>query len=295
MSKFILVKNADDSGDTLLRIEYILAAQDYKEHGTFVDYGDCIKHATRIKIGATASEVLAAIQEAQGVVPRHVEGVLAVDMSKGQDASRFYFARNADTSQANGEKATRNTILAGPIAERWHHISPLRASYIDGSQLSSSAFNGERVSLKAQIMYAKNALARALLNLTGNAWEVSEHIFPDDRISFVCKNSLVPHRGFPVRFLNEESIDEWATENAQDAVNHVFSGEDNILINSVLEEWGTSVVRGEPQEDGWTPLYAVSEAGEVQEPICQCAQYQGDNPVCPAHGKGTPWELLHGD
>lgn len=252
MSEFILVKNQDGSGNLLIPAKAIEGVRDYTEK----EKSDGYSGNSRIRFwtaegsdwyesASTASEVLAAIQEAQGVVPRHVEGTLAVDMGRGQDASRLAFWRNADTSQVNGEGVTRNTILAGPITERFER----------------SHLSVREVDIAAKIVYVKNSLSRALLNLTGEVWEVTEHIFPA-RFVFTCKS---PSRatGYQVGFYNENDVEEWAEQAARLAYE---GGNDDLLSG----------------------LKAILQA-------CTCLHHQGDNPACPVHGEGTAWGDLHGD
>lgn len=228
MSEFVLVKNRDGDGDMLLKVALIRGAEDTfsdddSPDGCNVWYEGDRGEETWHGSASTASEVLAAIQEAQGVVPSRVEGTLAVDIGKGQDASRFYFHRSADTSKTNGERITSNTILAGP----------------------------DPVFLEA---LAPNAQAREAMEKLG--------------------------------------IATYSNQEEHDKVHHYVARESGSLMrwDATSQELERVTVKASVH-----PVMINPTLEELSRPLCQCAQYQGDNPSCPAHGTGTPWELLHGE
>ena len=70
MSEFILIKNADGSGQMLLRVERILRVYDSSgegEGGGMVVYDDSEKEMAYMNTASTAAEVLEAIREARAL------------------------------------------------------------------------------------------------------------------------------------------------------------------------------------------------------------------------------------
>lgn len=281
MSEFVLVKNKQGDGQILLKISLIKSVMDRSEKAKQFDdepgaqsaifYGDS---GTWYDSASTASEVLAAIHEAQGVAPRRVEGALAVDMGKGQDASRFALYRSDNGALIRWDTTSQELErVLGRLRslEEWG-TSVVRGEPQEGgwTHLYAASEEGQPTQYQLRGLRVKAELASALRNLTGDAWEVSTVAHPC-HLSLTCSHPSRPSLTHRLAWEGDTAtpIDEWAAKAAQEAVNWIFATSNPVMINPTLEE--------------------------LSRPLCQCPHHQGGNPACPVHGVGTAWGDLHGD